>query len=108
MRYTANTHTPHDDQQNAQSATRLAVITGICFALSAMAPAGLMLATFSSLLFVGAMVSMVVGSMRRESFFAPHLTRWDEAAAFLAASILTAWLVDAERIRQITEGMPAP
>ena len=108
MSYTANTHTPHDDQQNAQSATRLAIIMAICFALSAMAPPGLVLATFSSLLFVGAMVSMLAGTLRREPLFAPHLTRWDEAAAFLIASIVTAWLVDVDQVRQITEGVPGP
>ena len=108
MRHSVNTHGHFDDQHNAQSATRLVIILAICFALSALAPAGLVLATFSSLLFVGAMASMLAGTVRREPVFAPHLTRWDEAATFLLASIITAWLVDVDRIRQITEGVPAP
>lgn len=95
----------HQDEpdRNTQSLIRIAAIGAISLVLASIAPPGLVVASLSSLLFIGAMVSLAIGALQGERLFPDYLTRWDEAAILLLASTIAAALVDADEIQRLTE-----
>ena len=95
----------HQDgpDRNTQSLIRIATIGAISLVLASIAPPGLVIASLSSLLFIGAMVSLAMGALLRERLFPDHMTRWDEAAIFLLTSLIAAALVDPDEIQRLTE-----
>jgi hypothetical protein len=76
--------------------TRLGLITAVCFFFASMMPAGLIMATFSSLLTLGALGRVVFAALLREPLWAGYVTRWDQASVLLALSLISGWTVDPE------------
>ena len=103
--HTTNSRHRDGPDRNAQSLIRVATIGAICLLLASMAPPGLVAASLSSLLFIGALVSLAIGALQGERLFPEHLTRWDEAATFFLTSMMVAALVDADEVRRIGEGV---
>lgn len=94
-------------ERNRQSLFRFAVMGLLSVALAFTAPAGLWIEAFSSLLFIGATTAAVVGGFQGEPLLnAPALTRWDEAAALLALSLLAGWFGEAPA--GLSTGAPLP
>jgi hypothetical protein len=73
---------------------RLGLIVAICFFFASMMPAGLIMASFSSLAMLGALATAVFAALLREPVWADHLTRWDQASLLLALGLLAGWTVD--------------
>ena len=92
--YHQQTHATGDPTKLRESVIRVAgmVLLALMFAL--MAPAGLALATFSSLTSLGAIVIAVMGALRAEQLTPNQFTRWDEAAALMLLSLFAGSLVD--------------
>jgi len=91
--------------RNRQSLVRVALMTGVSAALASMAPAGLALASFGSLLLVGSLVAAGFALVTAERPMSMHLTRWDEAAALLGLSILVSAAVDPMAAEQALLGL---
>lgn len=87
--------------RNRQSLMRVALMAGVSAALAATAPVGLALATFGSLLLVGALVAAGFALVTAERPMSMHFTRWDEAAALLGLSILVSAAVDPMAAEQV-------
>lgn len=94
--YHNHTQTLDDPRHLRESAFRVMVMTVLALLFGLMAPAGLGLATFSSLTSLGAIVIAVMGAFRAESLAPDRLTRWDEAAALMLISMMTGALVNPE------------
>jgi hypothetical protein len=73
---------------------RLGLIVAICFLFASMMPAGLIMATFSSLAMLGALATAVLAALLREPVWANHLTRWDQASLLLALGLIAGWTAD--------------
>ena len=99
---TMNRQHQNEPDRNTQSLIRVGAIGAISLLLASVAPPGLVIASLSSLLFIGAMVSLAMGALQGERLCPDHLTRWDEAAIFLLASMIAAALVDAEEIQRLS------
>lgn len=97
------TNQPHDDR-NRHSLTRLGLMVAVTLMVATMAPPPLMLAMFSSMALVGAMVIAAFALLFREQPTARHFTRWDEAMAMLGLSMLTGFLIDPEVVQATIEG----
>ena len=70
---------------------------GLAFALSM--PGILFAATVGSFTGLGAGIVATVALLAREEPFAPHLTRWDIAAALYAVSLFAGLFVDIDAVR---------
>ncbi len=78
---------------NREAALRWLAGAAFCLCFAALGPPHLILRAFAGLLFIAALASAVVGTLRAEDPFAPHLTSWDEAAVSLLVCIgLWLWL----------------
>jgi hypothetical protein len=73
----------------------VAVTASLAIALLIGAPAGL--AAFSTLMWLGSLVSAGAGAIAGERLDAEHLTRFDEAAALMVLSLLTGLFIQADR-----------
>jgi len=80
--------------RNRQSLVRLAMMIGFAVMIAAASPAALAVAAFSSLLLLGSLVASGFAMFGGERPSAPHFTRWDEAAALFALSMLAGFFVD--------------
>ena len=67
--------------RNRHSMTRLGLMVAVTSMVATMAPPALMVATFSSMALVAAMVITGFAVVFRERPTARHFTRWDEAMA---------------------------
>lgn len=77
-----------------ESGIRMSVMVLMALIFALMAPAGLGLATFSSLTSLAAIVVSVMGVVHGEQLTPERLTRWDEAAALMLVSMMIGALVD--------------
>ncbi len=82
------------DELSGQTLVRFFAVIAISLFFASMTPPALVAATFSSLLFLGALASATIATLIGEAPLARHLTRWDEAAALLGASMIAGWMVD--------------
>jgi hypothetical protein len=73
----------------------VAVTASLAIALLIGAPAGI--AAFSTLMWLGSLVSAGAGAIAGERLDAEHLTRFDEAAALMALSLLTGLMIQTDR-----------
>lgn len=73
------------------------------YALAAFAPAPLVLATFSGLLGLSAIATLMVAALMRQRPFASHLTLWDKAAILALVSMCAGLMVDSEAMRAFLE-----
>jgi len=87
---------PH--RRNQESLTRFGVMTALAVFFALLTPPAQMAAMVSSLLHIGALVSVVMAAVRGERLWADHLTRWDEAAALMLVSMLAGTFVDPEAV----------
>ena len=79
---------------NDQAFIRFGLIVAIAFLIASTSPPGLVMATFGGILFINGILSSAVALFVRDRLFATHLTRWDEAAAYLVGSWVTGWFID--------------
>ena len=94
--YHQQTESNNDAIRLRESAFRLGGMVFLALIFALMAPAGLALATFSSLTSLGAIVIAVMGAVHTERLTPDRFTRWDEAAALMLISMLFGALVDPE------------
>ena len=87
------------DVANQQALTRLAWIfgAGVLFALTF--PHILFAATMSTFLGFGAGIVATLALVGHDEILAPHLTRWDVAAALHCMSLFSGFFVNVEEIR---------
>jgi hypothetical protein len=88
------------EKRNRDSIIRVALMVAIALVLASTTPANLMMAVFSGLLFISAVVAAVFAMLMRDRPFAHHFTRWDETAALLGLSIATGLMVDPAMLEQ--------
>lgn len=93
-----------DGDRNRHSLVRLGFMVVVTLMVAMMAPPQLMLAMFSSMAFVAAMVIAGFALLFGEQPDARHFTRWDEAMAMLGLSMLTGFLVDPDVVQATIEG----
>ena len=79
---------------NQRSLNRFAWIFGCGLALSLTVPPVFFAATISSFSALGAGLVATIALFARDNVFAPHLTRWDVAAALYAVSLFAGLFVD--------------
>jgi hypothetical protein len=87
-------------RRNRDSIVRVGLMLAISLGLASSAPHDLVVAVFSGLLFISAAVAAVFAALLRESPFAGHFTRWDEAAALLGISMAAGMMVDPSALDQ--------
>jgi len=91
-------HQPSDaDIQNLNqtSLLRLGLFFSVALLLGSTMPRGMLLAAMSSMLWLGAFVSVVMAAVLSERLVgAPHLTRWDEGALLMLVSLGLGFFVD--------------
>ncbi|NBC31718.1 MAG: hypothetical protein GVY13_03475 [Alphaproteobacteria bacterium] len=92
--YHNHADTTDDPKRLRESGVRVGVMVFMALFFALMAPAGLGLATFSSLTSLAAIVVAVMGTVHGEQLAPERLTRWDEAAALMLISMLSGALVD--------------
>lgn len=99
-------------KRNRDSVIRVGLMVAIAFVLASTSPANLVVAVFSGLLFISAVVAAVFAMLMRDKPMAPHFTRWDETAALLGISMATGLMVDPmlleQAIQQQQSLAPAP
>ena len=103
-------HSDHPEEQERQARNnaallRFAVLLGAALIIAAATPPALFAATFSGFLFIFSVGSAIAAGLTREPLFAPVLTRWDQAAALMAFSILAKLFVDPAVVQQATSGL---
>jgi len=84
--------------RNQQSVTRLGLMLVMTAGLALTSPQPLIAVVFSSMTLVGAMIIGAFALLRSEKVHAPHFTRWDEAAALFAMSLLSGQFIDAAAV----------
>lgn len=95
-------------ERDRQSLVRFGLLVAVAFFVASTAPPGLVMAAFSGFLFFGALAAALVAGMVGERLLPPHLTRWDEALALLALSILLGWMVGGDAPLAVGEGIQGP
>lgn len=83
---------------NHRALQRFAWIFGSGLAVSLMAPDSLFPAIISSFTGLSAGILATIALFARENVLAPHLSRWDIAAALYAASLFSGLFVDVDAI----------
>ncbi len=68
-------------------------------------PSALLAPVFSGYLLAAAVAAAFWGLLTRQNMLAPHLTRWDQAAMLLAASLFAGFFVDPEAAKQVIQEM---
>jgi hypothetical protein len=95
---------PSDQDMNRASLLRLGLFVSIALLISSTLPPALLVASLSSLLWIGALVSAVAAAILGEpAMRVPHLTRWDEAAVLMALSLLLGLFVDQQAVMEQVE-----
>jgi hypothetical protein len=84
---------------NQRALNRFAWIFGSGLALALSAPPLFFAATISSFTGFGAGILATIALFSRDNVFAPHLTRWDVAAALYATSLFAGMFVDLASIQ---------
>ena len=79
---------------NDQTIIRCGLIMAIGLLIASTSPPGLAMPMFSGILFINFILSAAIALFVREKMLSPHLTRWDEAAAYFVTSWVVCWLVD--------------
>lgn len=75
---------------NAEHLVRWGVTAALCLFLASLYPPEAVAVMLGSFLLLAALGAATAASLRGEPLFAPHFTRWDEAAASAALGLL-AW-----------------
>lgn len=96
---------PDPRQQTRASLVRLALFGSVALLLASTLPRELLVASLSSLLWVGGIVSALVAAFLGERMHAPWMTRWDEAAVLVLASLALGFFVDTQAMMEQVEQM---
>ncbi|MBI1206407.1 MAG: hypothetical protein GC191_03855 [Azospirillum sp.] len=91
---------------NQASLLRIGLMLAMACLFASTAPAGLVLASLSSLLFLSAIGIAALAAVIGEHPLAPHFTRWDETAFLMLSSMIISALVDREAVMAIVNGLP--
>ncbi|MGF1562655.1 MAG: hypothetical protein ACFB3T_10810 [Geminicoccaceae bacterium] len=81
------------EQATRSTLVRFVVLLALALAFSSLAPPDLFAATLSSLLFYAGFFTGLFALIGQEPLPADRLSRWDMAAAFIAASLLAGFFV---------------
>lgn len=92
-------------QRTRASLVRLALFGSVALLLASTLPRELLVASLSSLLWVGGIVSALVAAFMGEPVRAPWMTRWDEAAVLVLASLALGFFVDTQAMMEQVEQM---
>ena len=100
---------PQEEQErqarNTTALVRFALLFGVALVIASSAPPAFFAATFSSFLFVFSVGSAIAAGLARDALFAPTLTRWDQAAALMAISILAKFFVDPVTLQEAARAL---
>ena len=78
----------------------------IALLISSTLPPTLLVASLSSLLWIGALVSALAAAILGEPLVrAQHMTRWDEAAILMAVSLVLSFFVDQQALIEQVEAL---
>ncbi len=91
---------PEPGARTRASLIRLGLFASVALLIASTLPRDLMVASLSSLLWVGGLVSGLVASFRAEPIRVPHMTRWDEAAILMLASLALGFFVDPQDLAE--------
>lgn len=98
MHYTDDSDETARLAANQRAFTRFAWLFGCVLALSLGVPDLFFAATISSFTALAAGIIATIALFAREHLLAPHLSRWDIAAALYAVSLFSGLFVDLEAI----------
>ncbi|MEI7608069.1 MAG: hypothetical protein WCJ64_11870 [Rhodospirillaceae bacterium] len=84
---------------NDSSRIRFGLIFSVCLLIASTAPAGLVLATFNSLIYLFSILAGILAVIKGHRLFAPHLTCWDEAAALVLMTGITDFMIDRQEVQ---------
>jgi len=90
---------------NTASLLRVGLFLSLALLIASTMPAPLMVASLSSLLWVGSLVSALAAALMRGPVFVPHLTRWDEAAMLMAVSLFLGFFVNQQAVMEHVEAL---
>ncbi|MFO1128290.1 MAG: hypothetical protein U1E66_07690 [Rhodospirillales bacterium] len=90
-------------KRNRDSVVRVGLMVAIALALALSAPAELVVAVFSGLMFISACIAGVFALFAREDPFAAHFTRWDETAVLLGVSIAAGMMVRPDMLERAAD-----
>jgi|GEM_PF-1739748 len=93
----------HLEDTNTSAVIRVGLLSLISALFAATAPPELFTASLSWLVFCAAGVSSLTAALIGDDPWAPHFTRWDDAAWLLMFSMIAGWLVDPEAVRSVIE-----
>ena len=96
------------DSQGQRSRNVLHVFLLLCVAILLLAstlPSVLVPPALSQLLAIGSFAAATVAIFRRERAFVRHLTHWDQAAAFMALSLLAGLFTDTTAVNAFLESL---
>jgi len=92
---TKHRRNPQEIDPNNVSMMRFALLSGFSMLLAAMWPFELFAVMLAGFLFINALTSALVAAIKRQPVWSPHLTRWDEAAAFYVFAFVSSLFIDA-------------
>jgi hypothetical protein len=84
---------------NQSALNRFAWILGAALAVALIAPDLLFPATISSFTCFSAGILATIALFAKDDVFAPHLSRWDVAAALYAVSLFAGFFVDLDALQ---------
>jgi len=87
------------EMANQRALHRFAWMLGLALAFSLVLPSLLFAAAMSSATALGAGVLATIALFARDDIFAPHLSRWDIAAALYAVSLFAGFFVDLDTLQ---------
>lgn len=90
--------------RNHDVLVRFGILLAVAVFIASSVPAPLFAATFSSFMLIFSIGSALAAGFARETLAPDHLTRWDQAAALMALSLLAKIFVDPELLRQAAGG----
>jgi hypothetical protein len=85
---------PQEIDPNTVSMTRFALLSAFSMLLASMWPSELFAVMLAGFLFINALTSAFVAMIKRQPVWSPHLTRWDEAAAFYVFAFVSSLFID--------------
>ena len=95
------------EQRNRGALVTLLLLCTVMLLVASALPPVLVPPALSQLLAYASLAAVIVAALRRESVFAGHLTRWDQAAALLALSLAAGAFTDPASVGAFLEGAVA-
>ena len=103
---------PEDRRSEGEHRQRSRSVMTVFFLLCALSlllvsalPVALIPPALSQLLSLGSFCAMIVALFNRDPLFADHLTHWDQAAGFLALSLVAGLFTDTAAVNELLSGL---